>query len=1648
MSTTADKRVTTDRSVTGRPPDPAELLADYLRHVDDEDVSGRSESDLLGMVDSHLRLAALRPQGRAAVSVSTPAPDADGWHAQGRTVVEIVTDDMPFLVDSVTAALSSLGLVIDLVVHPIVAAHRDLRGALLSVTASDPVASSTDNGWLRESWMHIEVERVTDSARRDEVCACLLDVLDDVRAAVEDWPRMRQRALDIVEELRTAPPNFTPAPGGGSTGALSAVDELREGIDLLQWLTEDHFTFLGYREYVLEERSPQQGGEPDLALRALPGTGYGLLRYDQAGAGSGRLPPAVRAKAREPRLLILTKANSRSTVHRPAYLDYIGVKVFDDQGTVVGERRFLGLFTSTAYTESIAHIPMLHRKSLKVLERLGYSPDSHSGKALLDICETYPRDELFQTSVEALAQTASAVLRLQERRRVRLFVRPDDYGRFLSCLVYLPRDRYTTPVRLRMEAILASAVGGEASVDYTARVTESVLARLHFVVRPPKSAGIQSAPQSLAALDVAALEQRLADAARSWVDGLVRAAHDELDEAEATRLLATYGEAFPEAYKEDFGPRTAITDLELLERVDPDIGIGLTLWSPADAARGEFRAKVFRRGSPLSLSRLLPVFTALGVDVLDERPYGLDTDDGPAWIYDIGLRGSDTSEQAHVGGASDEQVALFVDTFMATWQGLSEADQFNRLVVAGRLTWQQVVILRAYAAYLRQLAAPFSQRYIEDTLLANVGITRLLVQMFEARFSPALDRGGPALPADDPVRTERVEACERDITSALDDVASLDQDRILRSFLALIRATVRTSYYQPAADGRVRAQVAMKLLPRLLGDLAPAPRPAYEIFVYSPRVEGVHLRFGPVARGGLRWSDRREDFRTEVLGLVKAQMVKNTVIVPVGAKGGFYCKQLPDPADRDAWAAEGRACYRLFVSALLDLTDNRVDGTVVRPRDVVCHDGEDSYLVVAADKGTATFSDLANEVAAEHEFWLGDAFASGGSVGYDHKAMGITARGAWESVRRHFREMGVDTQRQAHTAVGIGDMSGDVFGNGMLLSRHTHLIAAFDHRHIFVDPDPDSDTSWAERRRLFDLPGSSWADYDLSAISEGGGVWPRTAKSVPLSPQACRALGIDADAGTALTPPQLIRTILLAPVDLLWNGGIGTYVKASTESSAEVGDKANDAIRVDGAQLRVRCVGEGGNLGLTQRGRIEYARHEGRINTDFIDNSAGVDTSDHEVNIKILLDRVVRDGGLDLAGRNALLESMTDEVAQLVLRDNDAQNRALANALAVAPALLHVHAELIGRLVSRGHLDRALEDLPSDEEIEEMRARGEGLTAPELAVLFASAKIAAADELVDTDLPDDPFFRGRLYSYFPSPMQQGLRAAMDAHPLRREIVVTQAVNDLVNSAGMTLSLRLSEEIGVRLAPIVRAHAVATEIFGAAQLRRSIDALDGEVDADVITQMRLSVRTLVERSTRWLLVSRRSLDAEAEVEHFDPHVQRVVRALPDVLVGRELEALTARTSELVANGVPTEIAQQVASTPVAQLAPGIVDTAAATKCDVLEVARVHAVLSERLQLDQLASRIGGLSREDRWQTMARATLRGELHDVHARLTAQVLELPFTDTPTDAAARVERWEGERSEILARAMATLGEVLGDDHADLARTSVGLRVVQTLLL
>ncbi|MFD4727621.1 NAD-glutamate dehydrogenase [Streptomyces seoulensis] len=1611
---------TTSEGTSGTPDSEAVLafLQRYYLHTAPEDLADRDPVDVFGAAVSHYRLAESRPQGTANVRVHTPTVEENGWTCS-HTVVEVVTDDMPFLVDSVTNELTRQGRGIHVVIHPQVVVRRDVTGKLIEVLPTGPHGELPHDAHV-ESWIHVETDRETDRADLKQISADLLRVLSDVREAVEDWEKMREAAVRIADELRDEPrPADLP---------VAEVDEARE---LLRWLSADHFTFLGYREYELR-------GDDSLSAKA--GTGLGILRSDPhhseddehpVSPSFERLPADARAKAREHRLLVLTKANSRATVHRPSYLDYIGVKKFDADGNVVGERRFLGLFSSAAYTESVRRVPVIRRKVAEVLERAGFSPNSHDGRDLTQILETYPRDELFQTPPAELQSIATSVLYLQERRRLRLYLRQDEYGRYYSALVYLPRDRYTTGVRLRIIDILKEELGG-ISVDFTAWNTESILSRLHFVVRVPQGTEL---PQ-LSDADKERIEARLVEATRSWSDGFAEALNAECGEERAAELLRRYSNAFTEGYKADHSPRAAVSDLVHLERLSNDKGndFSLSLYEPVGAAPGERRFKIYRKGDAVSLSAVLPVLNRLGVEVVDERPYELRrTDRSAAWIYDFGLRLPQTAGGTdHLGEDGRER---FQDAFAATWTGQAENDGFNSLVLSAGLTWRQAMVLRAYAKYLRQAGSTFSQDYMEDTLRNNVHTTRLLVSLFEARMSPDRQKAG----------LEITDALLEELDAALDQVASLDEDRILRSFLTVIKATLRTNFFQEARDGGPHAYVSMKFDPQAIPDL-PAPRPAYEIWVYSPRVEGVHLRFGKVARGGLRWSDRREDFRTEILGLVKAQMVKNTVIVPVGAKGGFVAKQLPDPGvDRDAWLAEGIASYKTFISALLDITDNMVAGEVVPPQDVVRHDGEDTYLVVAADKGTATFSDIANEVAQSYDFWLGDAFASGGSAGYDHKGMGITARGAWESVKRHFRELDLDTQSEDFTVVGIGDMSGDVFGNGMLLSEHIRLVAAFDHRHIFIDPVPDAATGYAERRRLFDLPRSSWADYDTSLLSAGGGIFPRSAKSIPLNHHIREALGIE-EKISKMTPADLMKTILGAPVDLLWNGGIGTYVKSSAETDADVGDKANDAIRVDGADLRVKVVGEGGNLGLTQLGRIEFALQGGRINTDAIDNSAGVDTSDHEVNIKILLNSLVTEGDMTVKQRNKLLAEMTDEVGALVLRNNYAQNTALANALAQSKDMLHAQARFIRHLVREGHLNRALEFLPTDRQIRERLNQGQGLTSPETAVLLAYTKITVAEELLHTSLPDDEYLRGLLHAYFPTALRERFAEVIDSHPLRREITTTVLVNDTVNTGGTTYLHRLREETGASLEEIVRAQTAARAIFCSSPVWDAVEALDNQVDAAVQTRIRLHSRRLVERGTRWLLNNRpQPLQLAETVEFFADRVEQVWQQMPKLLRGADLEWYQHVYDELSAAGVPAELATRVAGFSSAFPALDIVSVADRMGKEPLDVAEVYYDLADRLHITQLMDRIIELPRADRWQSMARASIREDLYAAHAALTADVLAAGNgTSTPEQ---RFKAWEEKNAPILSRARATLEEIRGSDAFDLANLSVAMRTMRTLL-
>lgn len=1611
-------------------------LQRFYLHTAPEDLTDRDPVDVLGASLAHYRLAQERPQGTANVRVYTPTVEENGW-ACTHTVVEVVTDDMPFLVDSVTNELTRQGRGIHIVIHPQVTVRRDVAGKLLEVldTGRDPRSAPGPQGVkelpqdaLVESWIHVEIDRETESADLTQITKDLRRILSDVREAVEDWQKMRGAAVRIADELPSEP-----------TDDLSD-DEVGEARELLRWLADDRFTFLGYREYALESVTTDSGGTDDV-LKPVAGTGLGILRADPSHSDGdeghpvspsfNRLTASARAKAREHKLLVLTKANSRATVHRSSYLDYVGVKKFDAEGRVVGERRFLGLFAASAFVETVRQIPVIRRKVDQVLASAGFTAHSHDGRDLLQILETYPRDELFQIPVEELRSIATSVLYLQERRRLRLFLRQDEYGRYYSALVYLPRDRYTTPVRLRLIDILMEELGG-ASVDFTAWNTESVLSRLHFVIRVTPGTELGQ----LTDADVDRIEERLVEAARSWADGFADALLTECGEEKAAALAHRFGSnTLPEGYKADFSPRAAVADLRHLDELHSggeESDFALNLYEPVGAAPGERRFKIYRTGEPVSLSAVLPILQSMGVEVVDERPYELRPTDGSrAWIYDFGLRLPEEQD----AGLGDDARVRFQETFSAVWHGQAENDGINALVLAAGLTWRQAMVLRAYARYLWQAGAKFGQSTMEETLQQNVHTTRLLVSLFEARLSPDRQHAG----------TELTDGLLEELDGALDEVANLDEDRMLRSFLTVIKATLRTNYFQPGPDGEPHGYVSLKLDPQAIPEL-PAPRPAYEIFVYSPRIEGVHLRYGKVARGGLRWSDRKEDFRTEILGLVKAQEVKNTVIVPVGAKGGFVGKRLPDPAkDRDAWLAEGVACYRTFISGLLDITDNLVAGEVVPPQDVVRHDEDDTYLVVAADKGTAKFSDIANEVAVSYGFWLGDAFASGGSAGYDHKGMGITARGAWESVKRHFRELGHNTQTEEFTVAGIGDMSGDVFGNGMLLSEQIQLVAAFDHRHIFLDPEPDAATGYAERRRLFDLPRSSWEDYDTSLISEGGGVFSRTAKSVSLSPQVRSALGISPGV-TKMTPPELMQAILTAPVDLLWNGGIGTYVKASTESHQDVGDKGNDAIRVNGEDIRARVIGEGGNLGLTQLGRIEFARTGGRVNTDAIDNSAGVDTSDHEVNIKILLNSVVREGDMTVKQRNALLAEMTDEVARLVLRTNYSQNVVLANGLETAPSLLQAHQRFMQHLSGAGRLDRALEFLPSDNQVAERLVSGQGMTQPELAVLLAYAKITLTEELIGTELPDDPYLRQLAHDYFPRPLRERFATEIDAHALHRQLVITALVNDTVNTGGSTFLHRLREESGADSEEIVRAHTAARTIFGISSIWGEVEALDNIVSAEVQTRIRLHSRRLVERATRWLLGNRpQPLHLEDTVRFFHERVEEVWTELPKLLKGEDLAWYSKIRDEMESAGVPDSLARQVAGFSSVFPALDVVAVAERTGRDLLDVAEVYYDLADRLGISQLQDRVSELPRADRWQSMARAAIREDLYAAHQLLTADVLAAG--DASTSPEQRFKTWEQKNAAMLGRAWGTLDEIKASDKFDLANLSVAMRTMRTLL-
>jgi glutamate dehydrogenase len=1575
--------------------------------VADKDLAAAPAEQRAAAAMALLAFARRRLPGIAKVRVFNPSVQDHGFESR-YSVVQIVNDDMPFLVDSITNEFNRREIGVHLLAHPVLAVQRDLDGDLLGF------ASEAGERAKPESMMHIEIDRQADAVVLNDIAAALTRVLAEVRLAVEDWRPLRRACLDAIDDLR---PSRSP--------------NLPEYEEFLRWLEANHFTFLGYRRYRYVDDPAQPSG---LRYDLIEGSALGIVRRDEvrlfeAGLGGGE---EMARFARGPYNILIIKTDRPSLVHRIGPMDCVIVKTYDPDGRVTGERRLVGLFTSTAYHALVQDVPLLRGRVDNILRRSGLDVHSHDGKALLAILEAYPRDELFQIEEDTLYDHALGILQLQERRRVALFARRDAVGRFASCLVFAPRERFDAALSDRFAEILAQAWHGKVTSVASSISSDSALAQALYTLK----LDTVQAP----APDLGELEQALADAATSWSDRFRQALQSQLGEVDGRAAARRWRDWFPASYRDSFDAGQAVADLAPLQATLSGRPFGLRLDREPGLPAHRFTLRLFHPKEPIALADILPPAENLGLRVLSESPFLLAGSGGEPVSLQV-LR-VETIDQSAVDPAAAG--ARFIETVDRLWARAMESDGFNRLVLGAGLAWREVAILRAYAKYLRQAGIAFSQAYMERALIAYPAIARGLVDLFLARFDPALGE------AASPRRRQQVEAVEAKLLANLETVTTLDEDRILRRFLNALRSTLRTNYWQTTADGAPKDWISVKLDSRAVDDL-PAPRPLVEIFVYSPRMEGIHLRGGRVARGGIRWSDRPEDFRTEILGLMKTQMVKNAVIVPVGSKGGFYVKRPPLNAQggggtREQIQAEGIACYQTLIRGLLDLTDNYAGGGVQPPANVVRHDSDDPYLVVAADKGTATFSDIANALAQEYGFWLDDAFASGGSAGYDHKKMAITARGAWESVKRHFRELDLDTQATPFTVTGIGDMSGDVFGNGMLLSRHIKLVTAFDHRHIFIDPTPNPTTSWAERKRLFDLPRSSWMDYDKALLSPGGGVYDRAAKSIPLSTEAREVLGIEAP---SMTPIDLIRAILTAPVDLLYFGGIGTYVKASGESHADVGDRANDAVRIDAAQLHARVIGEGANLGFTQRGRVEAALAGRKINTDALDNSAGVDTSDHEVNIKIATGEAIARSVLKRADRDALLFSMTDEVAALVLRHNYQQSQAVSVAAELAGEE-HDRLERFMRTLERkGELDRAVEFLPDSTA---MRARAQNrqyLTRPELSVLLAYAKIDLNDEILQSDLPDDPLLEGELLRYFPAALQDGYGPAIRAHRLRREIATLQVVNSLVNRCGPTFVHNVGMRTGASAAAIARAFAVARDAWKLRDLWADIEALDTALKAEAQIRMLVASQRFLTRVVQWAL--RRlpqPLDTLAATEQLGAAVA-ALGDLPAGLIGEaEDAALAERAAGFQVIGAPAGIARRAASLETLAAAGDLMQAARANNCSIEAATRIYFRLGERLALARLAAAAQRLPRDGQWSAQAAQATQDELATLHADLLASALRAAGPDGATDPDAVLARWGGSRRLALDRVDRLLTEELPTAGAlDLAMLSVATAELRTLV-
>ena len=1609
-----------------------EFLQNYMTTFCLEEWLGRELNDLYYACKGFFLFLSQNHKRIGRVRVFNPSLDEDGWLC-GRTVVLVTCLDSPFLVDSIRIVLSQSELPIHIIKSTVFNVGRGDKGELNSISLSRnnlvqvvkepgalPLTKSAQKNrskndqsagqgekevFQKEALIYFEVNALALGDARHDVKVAIEQLLVDIHRVVKGYS-------DIVCRLNVVRDNVA-----------KHKPKNQEVIEFLDWLPKKHFTFLGFREYDLVDSSAGIISDETQLVENI-GQRLGIftkLKEEENSICGKDFSQGISDFYHSDDVIFFSKSATRSNVHRSVYPDYLVVKKYDEKGKVCGEVRFLGLFTYNVSSLSPMNIPLIRKKAEFVFSESGLDPESHDGRTVLRIIENYPKDELFQSDAKTLHKFVSSIAAINERHLVRLILRKDPFGSFVNCMVFVPRDLYTTQVRIKIEKIIGDAIGS-SEADSTTYFSESNLARAQIVFRVD--------PQHEFDVDIAELEAKITDVTQNWTERLTEILVEHFGEAAGTTYLHKYKNAFSQSYQSDFDARAVIGDILMVETLHADHDVAMSFYQPIGYKSDVMRFKVMHLNSVIELSAVIPILENLGLRVLGEQPYKIKlSGDRVVWMHDFSLKFG-------LPITLDVQVVkpLFENAFNATWRGFNESDAFNRLVLAARLNWREVGLLRAYANYLKQTAFNSSLNFIADTLVAYPDITRNLLALFKSNFDPRLNK-----PTTKDTEVEKKKnRSERLITKTietLDGVANLNQDRVLRRYLDLIQATLRTNFFQKDDAELDKPYVSLKFSPRRIAGI-PEPRPLFEIFVYSPRVEGVHLRGNSVSRGGLRWSDRFEDYRTEVLGLVKAQQVKNAVIVPHGAKGGFVAKQLPQTNDRAAFMAEGIECYKIFIRGLLDVTDNLVNGDIVPPKSVVRMDGDDPYLVVAADKGTATFSDIANGISKEYGHWLGDAFASGGSQGYDHKGMGITARGAWVSVQRHFRELSIDIQKQDFTVIGIGDMAGDVFGNGMLLSEHICLTAAFNHMHIFIDPTPNSSSSFIERQRLFSTPGTNWSDYDTSLISTGGGIFLRSAKSIAISAEMKKAFNLNDD---KMAPNDLIHALLKAPVDLIWNGGIGTYVKSTSESHADVGDKANDGLRVNGQDLRCKVIGEGGNLGFTQLGRIEFALNGGACNTDFIDNAAGVDCSDHEVNIKILLDEVVANGDLTCKQRNQFLAEMTESVADLVLQNNYRQTFALSVAQSQVGARTNEYRRFIGHLESLGKLNRELEFLPTDEEIVERIGHNKTLTRPELSVLISYAKVQLKEKFFSSNIAEDDYVAGSIKSAFPAAIADKYPQQLANHRLKNEIVGTQIANDIVNNLGITAVHRLAETTGASLVDIAKAYVISRDVFQLEKFQHYIRSLDNKVPSSFQAELMANMVRRVRRGTRWFLRNRRSgLVPDHEVARFVQALTEVHQCTERFVEGRAKDEWLSRSILYKEQGVDDAWLMPLSLPDNLFSGLGIIESALHSGSSVDEVTQIFFMLLDRLSLNWFAGQLSEVNVETYWQALARESYIDDLEVQLRKLTIALIRLREGHSIEDT---FQAWM-ERSEYLVNRWKTMvNEVQSAQVTDYAMFSVALR-------